>query len=111
MTRARGSWFARAMDNITNESVAWAIFLYLVAPVLYCAVAGAFCRGRRGASRGALIGIFTTMVTIAGGVMISEYALSKVNFFLQAQATAIAGAFVAGWSTRFMSDEEEGGGG
>ena len=99
------------MDNITNESVAWAIFLYLIAPVLYCTVGGAICRGRRGASRGALIGIFTTMVTITGGLMIGEYAISKLNFFLQAQATAIAGAVIAGWSTRFMSDEEEGGGG
>ena len=29
------------MDNITNEIVAWAIFLYLIAPVLYCTVGGA----------------------------------------------------------------------
>ena len=86
--------------------------------MLYCAVAGAFRRGRRGAGLGALIGLVTMVVTIAGGMQISYYdleinrALNLMNlpfspsavFLVQSQATAIAGAFVAGWATRFIHD-------
>ena len=94
------------MDNITNEIVAWAIFLYLIAPVLYCTVGGAICRGGRGAALGALVGLPTMVVAIAVGMVLSEVALRPLNFFLSAQATSVAGAFVAGWSTRFIVDDQ-----
>ena len=89
-----------------TENLFWLIYVYLVAPVGYCAAAGAFHRRWRGAALGALVGLPTMVVGIAVGLLLSEATLSALNFFLAAQATSVAGAFVAGWSTRFIVDDQ-----
>ena len=94
-----------------TENLFWIIYVYLVTPVGYCAAAGAFRRRWRGAALGALVGLPTMVVGIAVGLLLSEATLSPLNFFLAAQAPAVAGAFVAGWSTRLLPDDEDGGGG
>ena len=57
---------------------------------------------------GALIGLTTMVVSTAEGIVVSEVALSPVNFLLQAQVTAIPGGFVTGWATRFIPDDRKG---
>ena len=90
---------------IESDVLFWIVFLYLVAPVVYCAAGGAFCRQWRGAVLGGLMGLPTAAVAIAGGVVLIGMTANWVSFFLQAQATAIAGGFVAGWATRFIQDD------
>ena len=95
-----------------NEYFYWAFYLYLVAPILYCASVGASRRGWRGAALGALIGLPTIAVSASVALVIVEYLWSDhAIFFIQANVTAVAGAFVAGWSTRFIvdNDKERGG--
>ena len=94
-----------------NQIVGWIIYLYFVAPVGYCFLSGWSRCGWRGGCWGALIGVPTMVVSVAVAMVVSEVALAPLNFFIQANVTALAGAFVARWSTRFMMDDEEGGGG
>ena len=101
-----------------NEIVVWIFILYMVTPVGYCVAAGAFYRRRRGALFGLLVGLATMFVSIAGATQIGTYDLeidrvlgllnlpfSPVVFLVQAQATAIVGAFATGWLTRFLQDD------
>ena len=103
-----------------NEILFWIFYNWLVAPVGYSIVVGAFFRQRRGELMGALIGFVTMIVSISGGLMVAELSQNPRHFFffelapkpytkvlfLQSQVTAIAGAFVTGWATtRFIPDE------
>ena len=73
---------------------------------------------------GTLIGVATMIVSISAGMTVAELSQKPRYFlffelapnpmntalFIQSQATAIAGAAVTGWATRFMHDHSEGSG-
>ncbi len=98
-----------------NEILFWIFYNWLVAPVGYSIAVGAFFRQHRGA----LIGVATMIVSISAGLVVGELSQNPRHFFffelapqpftkvlfLQSQVTAIAGAFVTGWATRFIPDD------
>ena len=64
-----------------NEILFWIFYNWLVAPVGYSIVVGAFFRQRRGALMGALIGFVTMIVSISGGLMVAELSQNPRHFF------------------------------
>ncbi|MCY4415617.1 MAG: hypothetical protein OXE87_04825 [Chloroflexi bacterium] len=72
------------------------LFMYIVAPVLACVVAGALRIGWKGARRGALCGVLTMMVG-GCGVVTEITGSSLIILVIQALATTGVGAVVTYW--------------
>ena len=83
------------------------IFLYGVAPVGYCCLAGAMRRGWRGFLVGIATGLVTLVLCAIGAFPISDHNFSGIWLVAQSQATSLAGAAVTWWLCRFIPKPEE----
>lgn len=99
-----------------NNILWWVLFNWLIAPVGYSVAVGDFFRQCRGMLLGALIGVATMIVSISMAMVVVELSQNPRYFlgielypnpmnrslFIQSQVTAIAGAAVTGWASRYI---------
>ncbi len=93
------------MDNVDwGEVLTQAFLLWVLLPVGLCTVAGFIRTGRRSSAvSGAILGVVTMLVSMAGCQAMLDGTQGQEAYVLQALAFAFAGGFLTYWVCGFWT--------